>query len=423
MYLMFSLKSFGMASVKVFPRLDKKNRTGKVPIYLRLTKNRKSKFLALDIYICPEDWNPKTGKMKSHAKNSSQINNYIATKKAEAEAIALEMESKPRSISAYDIKTKLTHKVPTDFFAFTKRQEKMLFENLSIGTFRHYCSVITKLKQFVHNEALSFEDINVRFIKDFQEYMTLTLHNSVNTIHANLKILKKIVADAIAEELILPEKNPFNKIKLKTQKTSRLFLRDDELEKMETLELNDSSMLHHHRNLYIFSAYSGGIRISDALSLRWRNFDGTHLCFQIRKTREDLSIKMPEKSLVILEFYRKMAQTRSGSIDVDPESFIFPLLRINPDEEDRVKFFNAISAATAYTNKDLRKLSRLTDINKKISFHSARHSWAVRALQRGMRIEYVSKIMGHSSVKQTEVYAKILNEELDKAMEVFNKKY
>jgi integrase/recombinase XerD len=59
-------------------------------------------------------------------------------------------------------------------------------------------------------------------------------------------------------------------------------------------------------------------------------------------------------------------------------------------------------------------------IDKKVSFHTARHSWAVRVLQKGMRIEYVSKLMGHSSVKHTEGYAKILDSELDKAMEIFN---
>jgi site-specific recombinase XerD len=76
----------------------------------------------------------------------------------------------------------------------------------------------------------------------------------------------------------------------------------------------------------------------------------------------------------------------------------------------------------SYTNKDLRKLTRLAGIDKKVTFHTARHSWAVRALQKGMRIEYVSKILGHASAKQTEEYAKVMNEELDKAMEVSNKK-
>jgi site-specific recombinase XerD len=74
------------------------------------------------------------------------------------------------------------------------------------------------------------------------------------------------------------------------------------------------------------------------------------------------------------------------------------------------------------TNKDLRKLPSLAGIDKKVTFHTARHSWAIRALQKGMRIEYVSKILGHASVKQTEVYAREIEEELDKAIEVFNKK-
>lgn len=58
---------------------------------------------------------------------------------------------------------------------------------------------------------------------------------------------------------------------------------------------------------------------------------------------------------------------------------------------------------------------------RKRRIYTARHSWAIRALQRGMRIEYVSKILGHASVKQTEVYARVMNIELDKAMEIFNR--
>jgi integrase/recombinase XerD len=223
-----------------------------------------------------------------------------------------------------------------------------------------------------------------------------------------------------AEELVAPEKHPFNKIKLKAQKTSRLFLVDEELERLERLLLGFDSMLNHHRNLYVFSAYSAGIRIDDLLMMRWKNFDGQYLCFQIRKTKEDVSIILPQKSLDILSFYQKPAKRKFPGGNIDPESFIFPLLRIEPSEKDRVKIFNAISAAVSFTNKSLLRLRILAGIDKKFSFHTARHSWAVRALQKGMRIEYVSKLMGHASVKQTEVYAKVLNGELDKAMDVFN---
>src|SRR5256885_2068317 len=96
---------------------------------------------------------------------------------------------------------------------------------------------------------------------------------------------------------------------------------------------------------------------------------------------------------------------------IDPDAFIFPLLHVAPKETDRTKMHKAISSATAYTNKDLKKLRVRAGLKKHISFHSARHSWAARALQKGMRIEYVSRLMGHASVKNTEIYAKILDSE------------
>ncbi|WP_448634242.1 tyrosine-type recombinase/integrase [Pedobacter panaciterrae] len=407
-----------MASVKVYPRLDKINKNGQVPIYLRLTKNRKSKYIALDVYINPKDWNEKTGKVKPGAKNATQINSFISSKEAEAEAISLEMETKSKFITAYDIKSRIIGNPPADFFEFMSNRSKALSEELSIGTIRRFNGILGKLKKFTKRDKLFFDEINVKFIRDFQQFLVEELNNHNNTVHSNLKAIRKMISDAIDEELMSAEKNPFNKIKLKGQKTFREFLLDDELERIESLDLEQGSIINHHRNLYIFSAYSGGVRISDLLMMRWKNFNGKHLYFQVKKTKEDLSIKLPKKSLDILRFY----QTYQRKADtLDPESFIFPLLNLATDETDKLKLFNAISSATAFTNKSLRKIGILANINKKISFHTARHSWAVRALQKGMRIEYVSKLMGHASVKHTEVYARILNEELDKAMNVFDK--
>ncbi|RZJ91468.1 MAG: site-specific integrase [Chryseobacterium sp.] len=408
-----------MASVKIYPRLDKSNKNGQVPIYLRLTKNRKSKYIALDVYINPKDWNEKTGKVRTGAKNAAQINSFISSKEAEAEAIALEMETRSKFVTSYDIKSRIIGRPPADFFEFMERRIKAQSEELSIGTIRRFKGILVKLKKFVKNDKLFFDEINVKLIRDFQQFLLEDLKNQNNTVHSNLKAIRKMICDAIDEELMPAGKNPFNKIKLKGQKTFREFLLDDELERMEILELEEGSILNHHRNLYVFSSYSGGIRISDLLMMRWKNFNGKHLYFQIRKSKEELSIKLPRKSLDILDFYRSYKQNVGGP---DPESFIFPLIKLKPDEIDRLKVFNAISSATAFTNKSLRRLALLANIDKKISFHTARHSWAVRALQKGMRIEYVSKLMGHASVKHTEVYARILNVELDKAMNVFDKK-
>jgi site-specific recombinase XerD len=71
-------------------------------------------------------------------------------------------------------------------------------------------------------------------------------------------------------------------------------------------------------------------------------------------------------------------------------------------------------------NKNLKIIRTDLELSKKLNFHTSRHTWATSALRKGMRIEYVSKLMTHSNIKTTQIYAKIVNSELDKAMDVFN---
>jgi integrase len=169
--------------------------------------------------------------------------------------------------------------------------------------------------------------------------------------------------------------------------------------------------MYHHRNIYVFSAYAGGLRISDILQLRWENFDGEKLSLRVQKTSQPLSIKIPNKATEIIKLYETKDST--------PKDFIFPLLNCI-DTNNKLELFNAISSATAYTNTDLKEITKRAKINKHISFHTARHTFATRALQKGMRIEYVSKFLGHKDIKETQIYAKIINKELDNAIEIFN---
>jgi site-specific recombinase XerD len=81
-----------------------------------------------------------------------------------------------------------------------------------------------------------------------------------------------------------------------------------------------------------------------------------------------------------------------------------------------------ISRSTAYINKNLNLIAEKIGLTKHISFHISRHTWATRALTKGISIDKVSKILGHADISETQIYAKIINEELNKAMQVFNEK-
>jgi integrase/recombinase XerD len=106
--------------------------------------------------------------------------------------------------------------------------------------------------------------------------------------------------------------------------------------------------------------------------------------------------------------------------DRNPEKFVFDMLPENVYEEGAKALDLALTSATAYINKNLKKIATKAKIEKNVSFHTSRHTWATRALRKGVTIDKVSKLMGHSAIKETQVYAKIVNSELDKAMDAFN---
>src|SRR5437764_15228589 len=107
----------------------------------------------------------------------------------------------------------------------------------TIGTIKRYKTVVKKLRSFCKDESLYLDDINGSFIRDFHQYLLHDCKNHVNTANANLKVIRRLLVDAIAEGLMPFEKNPFNKIKLKGQSTQRTFLLDNELERLEKLQL------------------------------------------------------------------------------------------------------------------------------------------------------------------------------------------
>jgi integrase len=165
--------------------------------------------------------------------------------------------------------------------------------------------------------------------------------------------------------------------------------------------------------MYVFAAYTGGIRISDCLQIRWKNYDGERLIIRTQKTDDTLSIKVPSRAKQILDSYLKP--------ETKPNDYIFPFLKSDVDytKLDPKVIFKAISSATAYANKDLKTLATACKINKKLHFHTSRHTFATLALKKGMRIEYLSKLLTHHDIKTTQVYAKIVSADLDKAMDIF----
>ena len=303
-------------------------------------------------------------------------------------------------------------KKPESFIDFANQYLEYLLTNGKSSTRSKALSVIVKLKEFINGKDLLFTDIDVSFIKKYESYLRNIKGNKINTIHSDLKVIRRIVKEAVRESLITDNNNPFKNYKLKWEDSNVIYLNDDEIQRLKELELNPKIMEHHVRNIFVFSCYAGGLRISDVLKLKWRQFDGERIELNTQKSNAKVSILLPNVALRILEIYKVSKLSDSD--------FIFPFLNNNADYTMQKKLYRDISSRTAYANKLLKSICEKAKINKQIHFHVSRHTFATQALKRGMRIEYVSKLLGHSSIKTTQIYAKIVDAELDKAMEVFN---
>jgi len=401
-----------MASVKVLLMEEKINKAGKAPVYLRITKDRKHKYISIGLRVKPEEWNADKGRVKKPHPNMAQANAFIASKESEAEGVALDLQRESKFVSPVQIKNALMGQSSESFLKYFDHYLDALERNGKISTFGKAKSAHTKLKVFLGTSDMLFDEVTVTFLKQYEAYLRDELGNSVNTIHSNLKIFRKLINEAVREDLVSSVRDPFRKFKLKLTKTTKSYLTDEELGVLWALPLNEGSKLWDHRNMFVFAAYAGGLRISDVLQLKWGNFSGTHIRTTMQKTKDAVAVKLPERALEILRLYRRDAAKQSD--------YIFPILRAGVDYSDPRTLFKAISSATAYASKNVKIIAKRAGIEKSISFHSSRHTFATRALTKGVPIEQVSKLMGHHSINTTQIYAKIVNSKLDEAMDALN---
>lgn len=401
-------------SVKIVFRKEKINNKGEAPLYLRIIKNRQPKYISLGITVHKDNWDEENKRVKKGMKNSQRINNTITNKLAEAENQALELENNSKNISSASIKENIMGKESPSFFDYCKLYFMDIKGKVAGSTYDKADGVINKVKEYMKDKDLNFENLNTRWLKEYEHHMRNKKSNCTNTVYANMKIIRRIMNEAVKDKVIKYDENPFLWYKYKWENVEKSFLIETEIETIETLNLeNTSKRISDTRNAYILSAYAGGLRISDICKLKWINFDGVRIFLYTKKCKGvPVSIKLPKKAIDILMIYQ--------SENVNPNDFIFPFLNNDVDYSDEDFLTKAIASQDSMCNEALKFIAKKAEIKKHLTFHSSRHTWATRALRKGMRIEYVSKLMGHGTIKTTQGYAKIVNEELDKAMDVFS---
>lgn len=403
-----------MASIRLILKRTQVDQSGHCPLYIRITKDGRTNYLSAGIKLKENEWNSAKQKVRRKHPNHIKINASLSQKIADAEGQMADMERKFKTISISKLKEAIKGKGIPDFFEYAYARCEKNRNTISFGTYKSYTVNLRKFETYLGKNQIFFDEITVTLLKDYMTYMGCQLKNGPTTQRYSVMILAIIFKEAIKEDIIPQSLYPFNKLIFRKNAQKRHFLTKDQIRDLMLLDLKQAKRAELWRDLFLFSTYAGGLRFSDVIELQYKHYIPLEQRIKkvIRKTGRFHQFKIGQVATAILNKYMKA--------DAQNDDYIFPVIAdknaFNNSEENR---YNIVAKENHYANFQLNRMGRLLNLSFPLSFHLSRHSFATNALNNGMRIEHVSKLMDHQDISTTQIYAKIINEELDKAVEHF----
>lgn len=376
----------------VYNRKKQLNKQGTALVQVEASLNQRKIYFKTNIYLKPEHWDKRTSQVIVHPQaNDLNAMLFEFVLHLQGVELALWKRGVPATLSLLKDAMKKNRPVNVTFPAFAK--EYVTHSDRRESTKENLYTTITVLQEF--RPGLDFKDITYTFLKDFEAYLR-EKGNGVNTVAKHLRQLRTLVNEAINQGYIHADAYPFRKYKIKQEKGRHEFLTPDELRKLENLEINDRK-LRHVLDAFLFCCYVG-LRFSDFCQLTPANFIKVNgkrwLHFKSIKTgielRLPLHLLFEGKALAILDRY------------------------------DITEFANL--GSNSETNKVLAVITGMARIKKHVTYHTARHTCATLLIHQGVPITTVQKLLGHTSVKTTEIYSEILSSTILRDLKAIKRK-
>ena len=366
----------------VYNRKKNLNKKGMALVQVEAYLDRKKKYFSTKVYLKPEQWDNKKLIVKNHP-NADALNRLIYEFMAMIEKKELELWQRGKRISLELLKEALgTSEDNTSFILFFRQE--VANSSLKESTKRNHLSTLALLQQF--KKDVTFSDLTFEFISSFEHFLQSNGYHT-NTIAKHMKHLKRHINTAINKDYMEIQKYAFRKYKIKTVENKHTHLSPEELEKLEKLKLTGRfTRMQKTLDAFLFCCYAG-MRYSDFVNLSPDNIveirQEIWLIYKSIKTRTEVRLPLyllfEGKGIVILDKYR----------------------------DDLQGFFHLKDNSNV--NKELIVISRLAGVAKRISFHTARHTNATLLIYNGVNITTVQKLLGHKSVKTTQVYTNIMD--------------
>ena len=379
------------------------NKEGKSPIVLRITLDGDRVTIGTTgITITPSLWDIKKQRLKGKTTEALQVNKKLDNIESEIQEISdkLEYEGKLslEKVKAIYLNTEDDSNTIGALFDkyLSSIKDQVAVRHLSTTTLQKYmlCQVrfMAMLNDKFHCKDMLLKDVTPAVIQDFSVYLMTVVRQCNNTAMKTMKTLKTVILYGIKLGVI--HSNPYLGVKLHLEPVDRGFLTEDELQSIIKKDF-EIDRLGFVRDLFVFSCFTGLSYID------------------VKKLKADNIVTL--NGIEWIKMAREKTSTPVSVVLFDGAKCIIKKYENDPKRKD--KLFPSMS--NQKMNQYLKEIATSCGIKKNITFHMARHTLATLTLSKGVPIESVSRMLGHTNIKTTQIYAKITNKKIEEDMTKF----
>ncbi len=397
-------------SILFYIKRAKVNNLGVCPIYTRVTVNAKRFEFSTNKYINPDKWSSEGSKVKGTSEEARTINSHLDYLKSQVLEAEKKLFKKDISVTSENLKNELfglseTKRMLVPIFQdHNNKIKELVGKEYAPGTLERYTTSLKHTIEFMqwkyNISDIDITKIDHAFVTDYEFWLRSVRNCANNTAVKYLKNFNKIIKLCLANDWL--EKNPFANYKSKVKEVERVYLTEAEIQSIIEKDFK-TERLSLVRDIFLFSCFTGLAYIDV------KNLTKSHISFGIdgekwifthrQKTESASKIPILPVTQMIIDKYENHPQCLN-------EDKLLPIL------------------SNQKMNAYLKEIAGVCEIDKELTFHIARHTFATTVtLTNGVPIESVSKMLGHKNLRTTQHYAKVLDRKVSEDMKLLRLKF
>ena len=390
-------------------------RDGTFPLMLRLTQNRKRKYLSLGMSVEERFWDFKKNTPKRNCPDRDAILSVIERKSKQYREQITQFKVEGKDYTLETLVQRVENPVrQMNFGEYLDYFIQQLKEENRLGYAESFKGLKSSLILYCDSLDFQFTHIDQQWLKGYEMFL-IRSGKKENTIGIRFRSLRVIFNKAVSEKLVKREYYPFDDFKVSKfhEQTMKRAISKEDIKRIIELDLRTVTTYHSPylslgRDLFLFSYLSCGINLTDMARMRYCDIFEGRLSYHRQKTGKLISFQLQPMALDIIEKYHKP--------EARQDDYVFPILD-RKVHKTAIQIRDKVRKANKATNKALHKIGEKLGIPIDLTTYVARHSYTTVLKRSGVSTAIISESLGHSSEKVTQIYLDSFeNSQIDEAM-------